>query len=340
MSAQNTPALFLCDLETYDPRAPLGTPERRFCCPFCGNGKPKDAAHRCLAANVQNGAFKCYRCHTVGKLRDFWRAPSNAQSGATVGNRNAAQARRRAADLGAFELPPMPTPTLTPTVATAPANAPADATATPDPADRWRVAFKASAPLFGSHGETYLSGRGVPCELASAAGVRWSANWFGRAAVLFPLCDRAGALNAAQGRYLTDREGKPKAITGGALNQAIFATAGAFDWLKRGAPLVVTEAPIDALSIAAAGFPAFAFCGTNPPAWLHLAGGLRRVLLATDADDPGDRAAEKIAARLHTFGATCQRLRPEGAKDWNEFLTLYGADALSDFLAPPILAGD
>ena len=212
-----------------------------------------------------------------------------------------------------------------------PSAAPTGATA---PAD-----YESTAPLIGTRGADYLAGRGIPVEVASAAGVRFAANWKGGAAVVFPLCDRAGNVIAAQGRYIANRANGVNSITQGPKSSAIFSTAGALDWIKRDAPVIVTEAPIDALSIGAAGFPAFAFCGCDAPRWLHLLGGLRRVLIATDADEAGDRAADKIAANLRTFGATVARLRPEGAKDWNEFLTVYGADELSDYLAPPILIG-
>jgi hypothetical protein len=264
--------------------------------------------HRCLAVNTRDGAFKCHRCHEAGKLRDFWQTPNRSANGGQY------SPRRRAAQ-AAFELPPAATPTA--------ADVPAD--------------YEAAAPLIGTRGADYLSGRGVPPDVAALAGVRFAANWKGGAAVVFPLCDRAGNVIAAQGRYIGNRSSGLNAITQGPKSAAIFSTAGALDWLKRGAPLIVTEAPIDALSIGAAGFPAFAFCGCDAPRWLHFVGGLRRVLIATDADEAGDRAAAKIGANLRTFGATVARLRPEGAKDWNEFLTLYGADALSDYLAPPIL---
>lgn len=64
------------------------------------------------------------------------------------------------------------------------------------------------------------------------------------------------------------------------------------------------------------------------------------MLLATDADEAGDGAAVKLGRELASFGARCQRLRPEGAKDWNELLLKWGQPALSDWLAPRVLLED
>jgi DNA primase len=97
--------------------------------------------------------------------------------------------------------------------------------------------------------------------------------------------------------------------------------------------IIITEAAIDALSLAMAGCPALAFIGTSGPRWLHIACGLRRVVLAFDADEAGDKAAAKIAALLQPYGATCERLRPDGAKDWNAMLQVLGSDGLADWLA-------
>jgi len=41
------------ELEAYDPHAPLQKYERRFCCPFCGDSKWKDSAHRSLAVKME-----------------------------------------------------------------------------------------------------------------------------------------------------------------------------------------------------------------------------------------------------------------------------------------------
>ena len=83
---------------------------------------------------------------------------------------------------------------------------------------------------------------------------------------------------------------------------------------------------IDALSLFLCGLPAIALAGTEGKPWLPDACHGRRVLLALDADVAGDRGSEKLAALL--AGAQCWRLRPEGAKDWNEALCQIGLPAL------------
>jgi hypothetical protein len=261
---------------------------------------------------METGLWNCKRgeCKASGKLADFW------EERPKLNRRDfARQQLRRVCELPAVE-----------------AEAPSDAQI--EKANALQTQLEGLRPIEGTGGAAYLLARGVSLEVTGAAGVRFSPNWFGRAAVYFPLHNRAGDLVAAQGRYLDGRT-NPKARTIGDKKAGLFAAAGAWNIPT----VILTEAPIDALSLAVAGFPSLALCGTSGPAWLSSATFGRRVILAFDADDAGDRAADELAPSLESFGATCARLRPEGAKDWNEFLTLYGADALSDYLAPPILAG-
>ncbi len=66
--------LSLQALEDFDPHAPPGSSERRFLCPLpeCGQLKPRDAAHRCLALEVASGLWHCFRCGQGGKLQEHW----------------------------------------------------------------------------------------------------------------------------------------------------------------------------------------------------------------------------------------------------------------------------
>ena len=215
----------------------------------------------------------------------------------------------------------------------------------------WRSKWDATVPLKNTPGAAYLASRSIILEIAQLAGVRYSANWNeepdcaasespGRVrrvmpSVVFPIKDQHGEIVAAQARAIG---GMAKLTAGPKKNGAFFAPVqmksgrvfSPHDW---NTPVIaITEAPMDALSLAVAGFPALALCGTSGPCWLHIACGLRRVALALDADEAGEKAAAELKSLLTPFGARCERLRPESAKDWNEMLQNQGVHVLADFL--------
>jgi DNA primase len=88
--------------------------------------------------------------------------------------------------------------------------------------------------------------------------------------------------------------------------------------------VIVTEAPLDSLSLAVCGFPSIALLGTHYPDWLPGAIGTRRAYLATDNDPAGDGAAVKLCEALAGHGGRVYRMKPEGPKDWNQYLCRYG----------------
>lgn len=308
-------ALSLRDLEILDPRASgvsigQGGGEQRFLCPLCGQGKARDAAHRSLSLNAQSGLWRCHRCGESGKVSEAWEERPPLE-------------RRQRAQMA-----------LTRAFAVPAAISVEEGAQSKDTS--WKSALRGLQPMNETRGASYLEGRGLSVEMATASGARSSPTFLGRPAVVFPLRDQSGALVGAQGRYVDGRD-KPKARTLGDKRVSLFSSQGA---LRPDLPaLIVTEAPLDALSLAEAGYPAVALCGTQAPTWLHRVGAFRRVLLAFDADDAGDVAAEKLGPLLCSFGARCERLRPEGAKDWNEMLQGSGRDALADFLAARVLLG-
>jgi len=302
----------LAGLKAYDPCPSNRGREHRFLCPFCGDSKPKNAAHRSLSLNTESGAYYCYRCEVGGKLRDYWEERPKLSR----------RERERAKLLKAFALPPAP--------GSAPDNDPASAPA------EWKKHLQGLTPLLDTPGARYLAQRQLAPELCHAAGVRFCGNWLGRAAVVFPIRDPANTLVAAQGRYM-DRHADPKTRTVGPKSLGVFSTPDVWE-----APAVIlTEAPIDALSLAMAGYPALALCGKDAPdwlpKWLSKKRPFGRILLAFDADAAGDQAATELTATLMSYGAKVDRLRPEGSKDWNEFLQLVGRDGLADWLAAPVL---
>ena len=188
--------------------------------------------------------------------------------------------------------------------------------------DDWRKLLQNMQALAGTPGETYLTGRGIPVEVAVAAGVRYAPDWYGRAAVIFPLRNHVGKLVAAAGRYL-DGE-KPKARSAGPKKRGAFATVGAWE----AEVVLLVEGPADALSLAVCGYPAIAMFGCDLSDAAAVGCAMRVVAVATDADDAGDSAAQKMMAALAARGARVTRLRPPNGRDWNDMLLSLGIDGL------------
>lgn len=293
------PVLSLEDLRAFDPYAPERTGENDFCCPLCGNGKPVDQAHRALSVNLESGAWHCHRCEHSGKLREFWteRPP--------IGHGPAG--RRPALRRKPLTLPP------------------AAAQSNVLPGSVYQSIAERSLALAGSPAADYLSSRGLSLELCETAGVRYAPDWHGRPAALFPILDLSGREIAAQGRYLKPQPGRPNFYTEGPKSGGVFATPAAWEADE----ITITEAPIDALSLALSGYSALALVGKSWPDWLpaFIASTRKHVYLAFDADLPdskgmraGDEAATKLAAALRYYDCHPNRLRPGRGKDWNEQL--------------------
>jgi hypothetical protein len=177
----------------------------------------------------------------------------------------------------------------------------------------------------GSKAWTYLTGRRLPLSVLRAAieqdvvreGFRGSA-WFAH---------RAGAvISHVEARGPTFRG----SLAGG--RKSLFRFGGAGEGARR---LAITEAPIDALSLAA-------IERLRPDTlWVATGGGMGpgtvtaiEALLAAmagrpgavlvgaaDADEAGDRYAARHAALANAARVGFERLRPEGAVDWNDILT-------------------
>lgn len=316
---ENRPVLTLVAIDAYDPQGP---PTRKWC-PLCGDGKPKDAAHRSLSIERTNGLWKCFRCGASGQARELWTEKP-------FPTRQAQRESLRAA----FQVK---MPSVKPLEAAQSAQL---SSVESSSASNWRTRWEATRELPGTPGATYLAGRGISLEVAQLAAVRWSADWSGHRAVVFPIRARGAEIIAAQARAIRG----PAKLTAGPKKDGVFfvpvtmAGGRLCGPLDAGVPAVIlVEAPIDALSLAVCGFPSIALCGTSGPNWLHLACGLRRIALGFDADEAGERASADIQRLLQPFGARCERLRPESAKDWNEKLIAEGSEELKDWLATRLL---
>jgi hypothetical protein len=331
MSAQR-PVLTLAEIEAFDP----GNASSRRLCPLCGAEKPRDTSHRSLSLDATSGKWKCFRCGEGGVLREFWRERETRMPGPFV--RRSYSARQRLLN---DVLKPDTTSEPPPLFESLPGPAGAQNETTPESAaPKWRTKWERAIALPETRAAAYLARRGVSLEIAVLAQTRFHPEWSGHAAVVFPLKNCAGEIIAAQARAIS---GNAKLTAGPKKEGAFFApvqmsSGRVFAPLDRSTPVIaITEAPIDALSLASAGFPAIALCGTSGPHWLRIACGLRRVALALDADEAGEKASAELEKILTPFGAKCERLLPEGAKDWNEMLLQIGAAPLGDWLASRLL---
>ena len=57
---------------------------------------------------------------------------------------------------------------------------------------------------------------------------------------------------------------------------------------------------------------------------------IKRVLIATDNDEAGNIAAQKIMDELNHSDVICERYSPPKGKDWNEYIVLCSADRAED----------
>ena len=320
--------LSMAALERHDPESPRRDKTRRFLCPMpacSGHQKPRE--HRSLAVNVADGLWKCHRCGEGGKLAEFW---TDTPAGVPY-----TPSKRPAK------------PTLKPdqTIDECPLNAIQLDWLSKQP----HLSADISAP-----GREYLKLRGLDIEQCIAAGVIYTPNFRGRGrpGVIFPVYGDINrqVLGGAQVRFIDNHPdlNRVETLKDSKKKQSLFMTAGAipddrsFPWF-----LVVTEAPIDALSLSSAGIPAVATLGASDsalPDWiLNVLKFPAFVILATDNDKAGqDMAAEvqqQIQARMpaeHSLilpsGVWKSRSvvirHPRIAKDWNEVLMKFGTDAV------------
>lgn len=178
-------SLTLATLESHDPHARSGRAERRFLCPFCGDTKPRDAAHRSLSLQTQSGQWICHRCGRCGLLRE-------GNTMVLVPKKRTEENRKiRPSSVTSFA---------------------------------WQPAWEKSVGLRHSPGAAYLAQRGVPVALAQFAGVRYSPRWYGHPAVLFPLWNVQKQLVAVSGRFVQERSAI-KTMTGGTKSLGVFSTS-------------------------------------------------------------------------------------------------------------------
>lgn len=203
--------------------------------------------------------------------------------------------------------------------------------------------YREARVLVGTPGAEYLVGRGIPTDLAHSNGVRYHSRFpfelTAAPAVVFPVYsgNRSGDLVGLSARFLhpeRDTKGETQR-SAGKLSWGLFGTRGVLNRPE----IVITEAPIDALSLATAGVPAFATCGASNLRFFPKLYESKTIVCAFDLDaDP--MTQEKLRAAMdrlkNEHGGRVVWLKPpgNGLKDWNDVLCKHGATGLSHYLRP------
>ncbi|MBQ8356736.1 MAG: DNA primase [Clostridia bacterium] len=154
--------------------------------------------------------------------------------------------------------------------------------------------------------------------------------------VMFPVIDTAGNIVAFGGRVMDDS--KPKYLNsadtpGFKKSRILFGLNYAKSHCAE--QMILCEGYMDAIAMHAAGFEnAVATLGTaiTPDHARLLSRYTKRVLINYDSDEAGQKAANKAMALLDEVGLEVRVLRLTGAKDADEYIRTYGADAFRSII--------
>ena len=159
---------------------------------------------------------------------------------------------------------------------------------------------------------------------------KWVGDMF-RNRVIFPVIDTTGNIVAFGGRVMDDS--KPKYLNssdtpGFKKSRVLFG----LNYAKNNCAeqMILCEGYMDTIAMHAAGFEsAVATLGTAITAdhARLMARYTKRVLINYDSDEAGQRAAYKAMAMLDEVGLEVRVLKLTGAKDADEYIRTYGADA-------------
>jgi DNA primase len=170
--------------------------------------------------------------------------------------------------------------------------------------------------------KTRKAGHEIRSRLQKLGLLRESGHEHFNGSIVIPIITPAGEITEVYGRKINDnlREGTPKHLYLPGPHRGVWNEAA----LAVHKEIILCEALIDALTFWRAGFRnVTASYGIEGFTADHLATfqrhGTKRVLIAYDRDEAGDRAAEKLAERLIAEGLECYRIQFPKGMDANEY---------------------
>ena len=142
--------------------------------------------------------------------------------------------------------------------------------------------------------------------------------------LVVPVFDQAGHVTEVYGRKITPNVNPPWHLYLPGPHRGVWNEGGLIGEQSGPGEVILTEALIDAMTFWCAGYRnVTAAYGVEGLTDDHLATfkrlGVRRVLIAFDRDDAGERGAEKAAERLMAEGVECYRVQFPKGMDANEY---------------------
>jgi len=170
--------------------------------------------------------------------------------------------------------------------------------------------------------KTRKAGHEIRSRLQKLGLLRESGHEHFNGSIVIPVLSPSGEITEVYGRKINDnlREGTPYHLYLPGPHRGVWNEAA----LAAHPEIILCEALIDALTFWGAGFrnvtASFGIEGFTAD---HLAAfkrhGTQRVLIAYDRDEPGERAAEKLAPQLIAQGLECYRIQFPKGMDANEY---------------------
>ncbi|MGD7708305.1 CHC2 zinc finger domain-containing protein [Microlunatus sp. Y2014] len=192
----------------------------------------------------------------------------------------------------------------------------------PEAVEQFRVGFVDRTLGYRLPGSQTAAGRQVRKRLRGLGLIKSTRHEHFRGYLTFPVLDAEGHVGEVYGRLLgtpDSRTKPPKHLYLPGPHRGVWNVAAFADTDE----LIVCESIIDALTLWCAGFRhVTAAYGTDGWTDEHQAAveahGIRRVLIAFDADPAGDKGAKTLAAELATIGVESYRVELPPGQDVNE----------------------
>jgi DNA primase len=198
--------------------------------------------------------------------------------------------------------------------------------------ERFRIGF--ADRTLGLHlpEKTRKAGAEIRARLQKIGLWRESGHEHFNGSIVIPIVNATGEITEVYGRKINDnlRPGTPLHLYLPGAHRGVWNEAA----LGATPEVILCEALIDAMTFWCAGYHnVTASYGIEGFTADHLAAfkhhGIQRVLIAYDRDDPGDRAADKLAAQLIEAGLDCYRILFPKGMDANEYALKVGPAAKS-----------